>query len=183
MTEIERARCGRPTRTGATCRSWADECRHHGVKASAEVERQGGGYGNAWSAGDRLAAAQHLAAGLTAEDAARLAGIPGTTVRTWRREDAEFAALVRRMNDELVTEAVYALGAVSRKAVATLDAGMDGKAKPAQIRAADIVLSRLAPLREFELMRDRLEQLEALAAGDQGFQLTITGGPERGGAW
>lgn len=97
-----------------------------------------------------------------------LAGIPGTTVRTWRREDAEFAALVRQMNDELVSEAVYALGAVSRKAVATLDAGMNGNAKPAQIRAADIVLSRLAPLREFELMRARLEQLEALASGVRG---------------
>jgi len=169
VTEIERARCGQTTKTGATCRSWADECRHHGTKAKASTEaaQQGGGYGNAWTAEDRLVAAQHLAAGLSASDAGRLAGIPGTTVRTWRREDAEFAALVRRMNDELVSEAVYALGAVSRKAVATLDAGMDGNAKPAQIRAADIVLSRLAPLREFELMRARLEQLEALAAGGQ----------------
>ena len=168
MTEIERARCGRATRTGAMCRNWADECRYHGDALPATTQRQGGGYGNAWSAEDRLVAAQHLAAGLTAEDAGRQAGIPGNTVRLWRREDAEFAALVRQMNDELVSEAVYALGAVSRKAVATLDAGMNGNAKPAQIRAADIVLSRLAPLREFELMRARLEQLEALAAAGQG---------------
>lgn len=169
MTETERARCGQPTRTGATCRSWADECRHHGAKMPATTQRQGGGgYGKAWSTEDRLVAAQHLAAGLSAEDASRLSGIPGTTIREWRRDNAEFAALVRQMNDELVAEAIYALGAVSRKAVATLDAGMDGNAKPAQIRAADIVLSRLAPLREFELMRARLEQLEALAAGGQG---------------
>ena len=163
MSNDPRPLCGQPKRDGKPCGAWADTCRHHGA-VTAEVGRTTGGYGNPRPVDERLAAAQQLAEGKSGKEAGKLTGVPESTIRNWRQEP-EFAALVRRLNDELVTTAVYALGNVSRKAVATLDAGMDGNAKPVQIRSADIVLSRLVPLRELEQMRARLEELEAKLTG------------------
>lgn len=161
--------CGQPRRSdGQPCQAKAADCRWHGAKAqqapaSKLVEAGQRQPGSRRDDDQRAAAAQVLATGASAEEAGRQTGIPASTIRKWRM-DPEFIALVRRMNDELVTAALYGLGAIAAKAVSVLDAGLDGNAKPIQVRAADVTLNRLVQVRDHVALADRLAELEAMAA-------------------
>lgn len=160
-------KCGHPKANGQPCGNMAGQCRHHGPKAqqapaSKLVEAGQRQPGSRRDDDQRAAAAQVLATGASAEEAGRQTGIPASTIRKWKL-DPDFAALVRRMNDELVTAALYGLGAIAAKAVSVLDAGLDGNAKPIQVRAADVTLSKLVSVRDHVALSDRLAELEALA--------------------
>lgn len=151
-------RCGHPTKSGAPCLTPAGNCRHHGDKpeASKASTHQ---VGKARSEEERMAVAQAVAEGLTSEEAAQRTGVPYYTVRNWR-QDKPFRELIQRLNDELVAEAAYRLAGIARKAADTLEAGMDGTAKAAQVRAADVALARMLAVRDQVALAARLEALE-----------------------
>jgi hypothetical protein len=174
VTPDERPKCGQPTKSGAPCGAYADLCRHHGPKAAAAQDgagRQGvavpaktGGPGNPHDPAVKEAAAVRLARGEGVVAVAAALGLPHQTVSDWRK-DPEFSGLVRHLRADLVDAVTGRLSATGVAAVDTLVRGIRGEAKPVEIRAADVLLTKLLAYREASELEARVAELEALLSG------------------
>ena len=80
----------------------------------------------------------------TIADAAARAGVGERTLRRWLHDDSDFRAQYQDAGQRCYEGALAKLRALAERAVQTLGAGLDGKATPAQIRAAEAVLAHAA---------------------------------------
>jgi hypothetical protein len=101
-----------------------------------------------------------LAQGHTADKAGEAVGVSGRTVRRWR-EDPAFEAEIQKARQAILAEAVAALGAAARDAVATLHAALTEDSAAVRVRAAAVLLGALPNLAEFAELSDRIAALEA----------------------
>jgi len=83
-----------------------------------------------------------LLRGCTQEAAAHAAGVNRRTLGRWMSQNAAFQR------------------ALAENACDALARALQGEAQPAQVRAADVVLARLMPLRELVEIEERLKALE-----------------------
>ncbi|MFE9391188.1 helix-turn-helix domain-containing protein [Streptomyces sp. NPDC006784] len=113
--------------------------------------------------GAKTQAALLLARGATTDKAGEAVGVSGRTVRRWR-EDPDFEAEVQQARRAVLNEAVAALGAAARDAVATLHAALDEDNASVRVRAASVLLSSLPAFAEHADFADRLAALEAAVA-------------------
>lgn len=118
------------------------------------------GRGGQWSDEKRNEAAELICRGFSAEEASRRTGIPGSTIRYWKRNENEFKHMVARMRAELIEQSTAGVAALGRKAVVTVNKALDGDVTPVQLAAARMVLQHA-----FE-ERSRAEGLEAAAEYD-----------------
>lgn len=178
MSADERPKCGQPTKSGAPCGAYADLCRHHGQQGAAKASARAlppvalpaktGGPGNPHDPAVKEAAAVRLARGEGVVAVAAALGLPHQTVSDWRK-DPEFSGLVRHLRADLVDAVTGRLSASGVAAVDTLVRGIRGEAKPVEIRAADVLLTKLLAYREASDLEARVVELEALlaAGGDE----------------
>ncbi|MFF8954091.1 hypothetical protein ACF09I_35640 [Streptomyces sp. NPDC014940] len=110
-------------------------------------------------------AALLLARGLSSDKAGEDVGVSGRTVRRWREEPG-FEAQVQEARRAILAEAVAALGAAARDAVATLHAALSEDSAAVRVRAAAVLLSALPSLAEFAELSDRMAALEAALSPD-----------------
>ncbi|MYV42916.1 hypothetical protein GT030_29635 [Streptomyces sp. SID1328] len=106
-----------------------------------------------------------LATGTTSDKAGETVGVSGRTVRRWR-EDPAFEAQVQDARRTILAEAVAALGAAARDAVAALHAALSETNPSIRIRAAATIISALPGLAEHAELNDRLARLEAALTPD-----------------
>jgi orotate phosphoribosyltransferase-like protein len=109
-------------------------------------------------------AAELLARGLTPALTAKELGVKPQTVRQWLVDHPALRKAVNAMRAD-ATEAAYnrLTDSASEMAGIMLDGARD-MATPAQVRAADLVLARIATLRDAVIVEERLASLEAQLA-------------------
>lgn len=105
-------------------------------------------------------AAVLLARGVTTDKVGEAIGVSGRTIRRWR-EEPTFEADVRTARATLLGEAVNALGAAARDAIACLHAALTDDSPNIRIRAASVLLSALPSISEHVELDERITALEA----------------------
>ena len=101
-----------------------------------------------------------LLRGCTQEAAAREAGVSRRTLGRWMSRNVAFQHALRDAEQEALKRIQRRLAALAENACDALARALQGEAQPAQVRAADIVLARLMPLRELVEIEERLKALE-----------------------
>ena len=101
-----------------------------------------------------------LLRGCTQEAAAREAGVSRRTLGRWMSRNVAFQQALRDAEQEALKRIHRRLAALAENACDALARALQGEAQPAQVRAADIVLARLMPLRELVEIEERLQALE-----------------------
>lgn len=97
-------------------------------------------------------------------DAAKAANVSRRSLTSWLA-DAQFCAELRKATTAALDTTTRRLTSLSAKAVSTLDNSMDSEKPEVQVRAADIVLSKLLALGELHDMAARIAALEAVQQG------------------
>jgi hypothetical protein len=100
-----------------------------------------------------------LARGTNSDKVGETVGVSGRTVRRWT-EQPEFKAEVDAARRALLDEAVRALAAASRDAIATLHAALTDASPNVRVRAASVLLSSLPSLTEHLELDARIAALE-----------------------
>jgi len=106
-----------------------------------------------------------LLRGCTQEAAAREAGVSRRTLARWLAQSGAFQRALRDAEQEALKRIHRRLVGLADQACDALAAALRGDAQPAQVRAADVVLARLMPLRELVEIEERLKVLEERVAG------------------
>jgi len=101
-----------------------------------------------------------LLRGCTQEAAAREAGVSRRTLGRWLTQNVAFQRALRDAEQEALKRIHRRLAALAECACDALARALQGEAGAAQVRAADIVLARLMPLRELVEIEERLKALE-----------------------
>ena len=101
-----------------------------------------------------------LLRGCTQEAAAREAGVSRRTLGRWMSRNVAFQQALRDAEQEALKRIHRRLAALAENACDALAQALQGEAQPAQVRAADVVLARLMPLRELVEIEERLKALE-----------------------
>lgn len=101
-----------------------------------------------------------LARGTNSDKVGETVGVSGRTVRRWA-ESADFKTEVEAARRALLDEAVKALAAASRDAIATLHAALTDDSPNVRVRAASVLLSSLPSLTEHLELSERIAALEA----------------------
>jgi hypothetical protein len=110
----------------------------------------------------RATAVVLLARGTSTDKAGEQVGVSGRTIRRWA-EAPDFRAEVDDARRALLAEAVAALGAAARDAVATLHAALTDDSPGIRVRAAVALLGALPNVAEYAELNDRIANLEAAA--------------------
>lgn len=107
-------------------------------------------------------ALEAILAGITQQEAARIAEVEPDTVNRWFKEE-RFQAAMKTAESEMLSSVSRNLTRVGEKAIATLEAVLDSSTAPAhvKVRAADTVLARLIAVRELVDTDERIAALEA----------------------
>ncbi|MGI5512755.1 hypothetical protein [Streptomyces sp. CA-106131] len=110
----------------------------------------------------RTAAVAALAAGESPSAAAKAAGVSTRTVARWQAEPA-FAAEVRDVRARILDDTAGRLAAAAADAVATLAQLVTDPEQPGHVRvkAGDVLLRALLPIREHVDLEQRLAAIEA----------------------
>jgi hypothetical protein len=87
-----------------------------------------------------------LLAGATDVQAAKAAGVDRVTVYTWRHDFPDFAAELRKRQDEMYDRAMRTLYTGLERAAKTVVALTRGRDEAVRLRAADSVLDRVAKI-------------------------------------
>ena len=98
--------------------------------------------------------------GCTQDAAAREAGVSRRTLGRWMSRNVAFQRALRDAEQEALKRIHRRLVALAESACDALAQALQGEAQPAQVRAADVVLARLMPLRELVEIEERLKALE-----------------------
>jgi len=101
-----------------------------------------------------------LLRGCTQEAAAREAGVSRRTLGRWMSRNVAFQQALRDAEQEALKRIQRRLVGLAEGACDALGQALRGEAQPAQVRAADVVLARLMPLRELVEIEERLKALE-----------------------
>ena len=101
-----------------------------------------------------------LLRGCTQEAAAREAGVSRRTLGRWMSRNVAFQQALRSAEQEALKRIQRRLVGLAEGACDALGQALRGEAQPAQVRAADVVLARLMPLRELVEIEERLKALE-----------------------
>ena len=101
-----------------------------------------------------------LLRGCTQDAAAREAGVSRRTLGRWMSRNVAFQQALRSAEQEALQRIHRRLVALAESACDALGQALRGEAQPAQVRAADVVLARLMPLRELVEIEERLKALE-----------------------
>jgi len=101
-----------------------------------------------------------LLRGCTQEAAAREAGVSRRTLGRWMSRNVAFQQALRDAEQEALKRIQRRLVGLAENACDALAAALRGDSQPAQVRAAEIVLARLMPLRELVEIEERLKALE-----------------------
>ena len=101
-----------------------------------------------------------LLRGCTQEAAAREAGVGRRTLCRWLAQNGAFQQALRSAEQEALKRIQRRLVGLAESACDALARALQGEAQPAQVRAADVVLARLMPLRELVEIEERLKALE-----------------------
>jgi len=101
-----------------------------------------------------------LLRGCTQEAAAREAGVSRRTLGRWLTQNVTFQRALRDAEQEALKRIHRRLVGLAEGACDALGQALRGEAQPAQVRAADVVLARLMPLRELVEIEERLQALE-----------------------
>ena len=101
-----------------------------------------------------------LLRGCTQEAAAREAGVSRRTLGRWLTQNVAFQQALRSAEQEALKRIHRRLVGLAENACDALARALQGEAQPAQVRAADVVLARLMPLRELVEIEERLKALE-----------------------
>jgi phage terminase small subunit len=109
-------------------------------------------------------AAQMLAEGNTAVQAAERIGVARVTMERWKKYP-EFKAQVRQVEDEIYNESLNLLKKTAQGAISCLIRNMDAKVSPyVQVSAASKLLDMALEVHKTQELEDRLQTLEALLA-------------------
>jgi len=101
-----------------------------------------------------------LLRGCSQEAAAHAAGVNRRTLGRWMSQNAAFQRALRAAEQEALKRIHRRLVGLAESACDALARALQGEAQPAQVRAADVVLARLMPLRELVEIEERLKALE-----------------------
>lgn len=101
-----------------------------------------------------------LARGTTTDKVGEAIGVSGRTVRRWR-DDPAFEADVATARQAVLGEAVAALGAAARDAVAVLHGALTDESANIRIRAASVIVGALPSFSEHAELNARIAALEA----------------------
>lgn len=104
-----------------------------------------------------------IARGTSTDKVGEQVGVSGRTIRRWA-EAPEFRTEVEAARRALLGEAVAALGAAARDAVATLHDALSDDSPNIRVRAAVALLGALPNVAEYAELNDRIAALESAAA-------------------
>ncbi|MGW0626057.1 hypothetical protein [Streptomyces sp. NPDC002758] len=110
----------------------------------------------------RTAAVAALAAGEPPSAAAKAAGVSTRTIARWQAEE-DFAREVRAVRARILDDTAGRLSAAAASAVATLQQLVNDPEQPGHVRvkAGDVLLRALLPVREHVDLEQRLAAIEA----------------------
>jgi hypothetical protein len=103
-----------------------------------------------------------LARGTSTDKVGEQVGVSGRTIRRWA-EAPDFRTEVDAARRALLAEAVAALGAAARDAVATLHEALTDDSPGIRVRAAVALLGALPNVAEYAELNDRIAALESAA--------------------
>lgn len=101
-----------------------------------------------------------LARGTNSDKVGETVGVSGRTIRRWA-EQPDFRTEVDAARRALLDEAVKALAAASRDAIATLHAALTDDSPNVRVRAASVLLGSLPSLTEHLELSERISALES----------------------
>lgn len=108
----------------------------------------------------QLRAIDALITGATREAAAQAAGVSTRQVHRWLSENVTFQRALRDAEAQALARVVRRLARMADAACNVLESAMAGGADARQVRAADIVLSRLLNWKELVELDRRVTALE-----------------------
>jgi len=106
-------------------------------------------------------AAEVLAAGGSASDAAKAAKVAPRTIRRWRADEPRFADSIDDTRSLMLAETAGLLAATTTAAARKLEEIIQTGAEHHQLRAAQIVLDQASRYKNDQALEDRLSALES----------------------